>query len=1254
LSGVVPNPLERDGTSQKQRRLAALSPEFVRVDERDTGDLLLYLRELARLLRYFDENDSPAGDFAVFIASDPTLVAAEVGAYDADSAFEAFLRAKTHAELNEASFVQAFPSLLARIFEASERWDALLQRTVPGLQVHERIERWIASSLGDALRDALRAAKRAENLGLAVPALQVVLPQASWGSLEVSADGSLFPSNGFGSGDERAAALSVVARSFERFHEATKQIKADAALFVADTLANFPRHAPQVTLLLAVLELLTHARASLNGFTAKHLDFYLTEVLELRPRAPEPDHVHVLFELAKRREPVALPKGTRLVAGKDALGRELHYETEQELVVNHAALDAVHGLKTVFVERVAGTLRGVHAASKANSADGLGAPLEGAEPRWPLLGSVGLGPARLGFAFSSPLFWLAGGKRTVTVAVELDDWAFASDVQADELARNVVVQASGAKGWVDVDVQNATLEPGSRRLSYVLVIDAGAPAIVAPDPKLHEETYGAGDPVLRFLLASSVTVGSHPYRHFERMRVSNVQLEVDVADLTELTLENDFGPINPAKPFLPWGPRPGPGARLIISNAEALGKPLTALNVTLTWKGLPASFATRYENYGTGQTRTIASFSLLPATLKAGAWEAGTSQPVFGGTDGSIASSSNFPFTTALAQPARYPAKAESPRALRFSSAARDGVVSLTLTGSDFGHAYYPTALLAYAKATTGNPVAPEPPYAPEVSEITLHYTATDRLVAGAGQAPERRAHRLFQLGPFGHQEVSLTQGAPPEVLPGKTLVPLFEHASEGEAPVPAQATLYLGVAGLAPAQQLSLLFQLAEGSEDPAVPPAKVAWAYWTTSGWLPFSRSEVVSDATRGLIASGVLRLAVPKRASSSSSSLPQGLHWLRATVTENRGAIPDALSVSTQAVIARFKDQDNAAEHLAAPLPAGTISKLEKREPALKGIAQPYASFGGRMREADVHVRASERLRHKQRAVSIFDYERLVLERFPEVYKVRCINHTERSASVSAEHAPGCVRLIVVPNLRNKNAVDPLRPRLALAKLEAIRAFVAAHASDFAQIEVTNPDYEEILVSCDVRFRSGFDEGLYTQRLNEDIIRFLCPWLYDDALDLSFGGKVHRSSILRFLDERNYVDFVSNLVLDQIVDGSTRPNVESAQASRASAVLVSAAQHQIGQAHSTCEDHPATDPVPIDVVGGSPYDHETPPNQSRYLGNRHTRELHDLPNVSGACQIGEILLQHRVWFEDVRSALAQNYDYCAHCFPAGWSRH
>ena len=117
-----------------------------------------------------------------------------------------------------------------------------------------------------------------------------------------------------------------------------------------------------------------------------------------------------------------------------------------------------------------------------------------------------------------------------------------------------------------------------------------------------------------------------------------------------------------------------------------------------------------------------------------------------------------------------------------------------------------------------------------------------------------------------------------------------------------------------------------------------------------------------------------------------LPSGLFWIRAAVHERSDAVCRLQLVAAQAMEAVFTDRGNSPSFSAKPLPAGTISKLDKPDAAVKSIAQPFASFGGRGAESSqaFYTRISERLRHKDRAIDLWDYERLILEAFPQIYQ------------------------------------------------------------------------------------------------------------------------------------------------------------------------------------------------------------------------------------------------------------------------------
>ena len=154
-----------------------------------------------------------------------------------------------------------------------------------------------------------------------------------------------------------------------------------------------------------------------------------------------------------------------------------------------------------------------------------------------------------------------------------------------------------------------------------------------------------------------------------------------------------------------------------------------------------------------------------------------------------------------------------------------------------------------------------------------------------------------------------------------------------------------------------------------------------------------------------------------------------------------------------------------------------------------------------------------------------------------------------------------MISIPDLRNKNAIDPFRPRVSLNQLSLIKRFLRKRISDFIDLEVKNADFEPVRVSANIKLHAGFDIGYHTNLLEEELTRYLTPWLYDDGFDLVLGGRLHRSVVLNFIEELPYVDYVTDFVFFHKATGSAAEQaVEFAQTSNSSATLVSARSHDL----------------------------------------------------------------------------------------------
>ena len=278
---------------------------------------------------------------------------------------------------------------------------------------------------------------------------------------------------------------------------------------------------------------------------------------------------------------------------------------------------------------------------------------------------------------------------------------------------------------------------------------------------------------------------------------------------------------------------------------------------------------------------------------------------------------------------------------------------------------------------------------------------------------------------------------------------------------------------------------------------------------------------------------------------------------------GAVPedaqraacDLVGVHAGAIEVEFTDQGNDPLRLALPLAAGRIAKMKTPLAALKSVAQPYASFGGTLAEGEAALarRAAERLRHRDRAITGWDWERLVLQAFPQVYRAKCIPHASATSWLAAGH----VMLVVVPDLRNRNAVDPLAPRVDLDTLERIREFLAARCGMQLRFTVRNPSYRALQFDFKVRLRPGFGFAFHGPLLNLALQQALSPWAFDSGAQLGFGASVLRSELLDFVEALPYVDFVTDFRLAREGVAEDRDQIAPETPDM---VLVSARQHRI----------------------------------------------------------------------------------------------
>ncbi|MCG8701700.1 MAG: baseplate J/gp47 family protein, partial [Bacteroidales bacterium] len=399
------------------------------------------------------------------------------------------------------------------------------------------------------------------------------------------------------------------------------------------------------------------------------------------------------------------------------------------------------------------------------------------------------------------------------------------------------------------------------------------------------------------------------------------------------------------------------------------------------------------------------------------------------------------------------------------------GFIRLSLN-THFGHRDFKKVLSRIVKennqpGTQTQQDIPENPYTPTLHSVSLDYEAEKFINDGS-----MRNQSILHVHPFGSSPHTSYDDTP-YLLP--------QYSGEG--------SLFIGLEDLKAPCELSILFQMEEGTADPYTKLPHIDWYYLSDNQWYKFKTMQVLTDSTNGFNKPGVVTLSIPKDISDNNTILPSGKYWIQAKADVDALGCCKVLNITTQAAQLTFTDHNNDANHLAQPLAPHSIKKLKSPIPAIKKIHQPYASFGGKTKELDkdFYVRISERLRHKGRAVSQWDFEHLALDKFPELYKVKCFKHT----SWDNAYDPGSVLILAIPDVRNSNLDNKFKPYTSIDLLDQVSKYIKTLCPPNVKVDTQNPLYEEIQVSFLVKFIDGINKGLYEKQLQEEIKQFLSPW-------------------------------------------------------------------------------------------------------------------------------------------------------------------
>ena len=465
-----------------------------------------------------------------------------------------------------------------------------------------------------------------------------------------------------------------------------------------------------------------------------------------------------------------------------------------------------------------------------------------------------------------------------------------------------------------------------------------------------------------------------------------------------------------------------------------------------------------------------------------------------------------------------------------------DDKSKLTLNG-DLDWKTYTTKLKNYIDvlkegSSTKDATMPEPPKAPSLAApITINYTI-----------PISNFQKLY-FSPFGTR-----------IINGETTTEITKM-QEGQA-------LYLKLEDIKEACMLTLHFEMnpIKYAIEKEYGKNTLLWYYYTNDGWTKLADTDILSDTTDLFRHSGIVQFKLSEDVASAVNDT-KGKLWLRIDVIppeKKTGGNPfEALeAVRAQAVEVELDPQSEGQIERGTALPMGSITKAKNSIKGIKKIEQPYPGEEGHKDESDelFYTRVSEELRHKSRAWNRWDYERLVLERFPQIASVKCLSTCNTDGKLQA----GCVTLLVIPDGKAIHQSDPLMPIIGQSLKDEIKSFLQKKVSSFVTIDVVTPSYVEAKVKCDFTLREGYtDINHYRNLLDEQLKAYLAPWSSGNE-GMEFRTDKNESQVEEFIENQYYVDYIESFSLT--IDDVPVKQGEPLQPEGAFIIVTSDKEHDI----------------------------------------------------------------------------------------------
>lgn len=1161
-----------NGISQPDRFKAELEDAFLNIDDRTLPDFVQFVSNYADQVNFYTKEniDTPEEmkTWGKFFTRDNLFLLIIVTAYDLQSSKDSIQESMDRVLSTSDKDLQVFlvNKILKKLLDIAETLNYIrknVQRTPLTIDFVFDLNNEIKNHLNSHLKGLFQL-KSKLNWDKDISARFQTL-QLEWGWHLDKLDDQ--------NNDEILNRLDfeAIRNAFTSFYYTAFHIKDSSAILLENLQNNLKNNKPYISLFLTFIHLFEFVKDIMNGLPKKHLDYYYRDILKMKELPPRADITSVSIILNSKENHFHLPKGTIVTGAKNELGEDLQYKTMSSLKLTDCKVQKLNILyksrdKRHHQRPYRSFTTNVFAKSfvrqDANFFALDGQKLLGDEKILDQFTDDTLNHGRMGVIVSSSLFRLEAGSRKISVTIDFDsagvqEMKNALEIIAernDESLYETIYKTFSTAFTLSISTENGMLEipnyscnsnfeKGNWEFQFQLGV--GDPAFV-PFTEQRDNAPKNTEPFLEILLRDESFL--YLYSIVDKLRVKNIHIKTASSGLKDIEMHNQIGILQPNKPFEMLGAIPVNGNYLILGHREAFSKPIDAIKVDFKWANNPiltGGFETYFKQYRNNKLYSYikekpitTNYALAPSYLKDGVWKnlnlAHHSIEMFplkkkGYSDDSMLYNTHFSFCLNKEElnSEIIPFEKYKP----FSQDSTDGRIKLTMNCPkvEFGHDTYAKILSETVMHNSRlkkkeNPIrTPNQPFVPIIETVEMHYEASGSAISSGATNENPNNVHLYQLSPFGFKQIDLKST--------EYLQPFFDTD-------PYEGNMMLGLDKVPSDGEITLLFDMNdENTNDKYRQRAPILWSYMRDGQWVSLDDDGLLGDTTNGFINSGIVRLQIPSDINRNTKTLDDSLFWIRGSIEEGALNLGEFDGIYENATRVTW-DGTSSPIHLNQPLPKMQLKATKTTFAEIDGVIQPNNSYAGKREENDreFYKRISERLRHKGRAVNALDYEELVLQRFPFIEKVKCFmaNHTlaENFRDLENLVIPGTVHIAVIPKT---DGVRNFKPKVSPKVLNMIQRATANMVSPFVKVIVTNAYYEEIRVNCQVNFKGYESTSLYLEKLQQEITEYLSSWLSNNPIEEEFGKNVYKSDAMAYIQNLDFVDFVTEFSIVKIIHES-----------------------------------------------------------------------------------------------------------------------